>query len=795
MSVFKSNLDNSAPNSLGVSGAGADKEAFDYVIDAIQETSLSSSFISNTKESAQLAQETAVAPTAPRKIVYGRAKIGGNIVWRISDDNGETQLAIVWCEGEIDSISLLELDGINAHPTPSQPLGYFGGNFASETKLGTSQNSITDSFLLSKKPSYWDGFYFFGGCAWSYIFMRFNPTSFPNGFPKITAVVQGRKIYDPRKDSTAGSILHNSALGTTHRFNQNSTWEYSDNAALCLLNYMTDTKLGLGEPIEKFDAQSLRDAIDKCDETVVSVGGGVRYRYTCNGVIYADATHRENIKQILTAMNGKLIYSNGKYHIKPYAYHTPHSQIIDESMIVGEIKYSAKQGRADTYNRVKGKFTSSSENYTVTDYPVQYSGADADGLTYDDKDGETIYLDYNLPLTSDHEDAQRLARLMMLRSRMQATVNFQANMKALAYKIGDTIQFSNEILGYANGTEKDFEITDYKILNDSDTGITVEITAKETALAIYNWAASDAVDYTADGSLVVWDGFLPDVTNIVVEEFDYILDNERGRNANITWDFTETNQFKHYKIELIDLIATTTVFETTTTNKSIIIDYETINSPIPLSAVITVVSTMDKESGGVASEVFSVLEPSGNPFRYYYESTNLNAITDAQFIQRFGKSPQSNDKIIVYTVDASGAVTNSKSYVYKPEMDVYLKFPRRHGNIGAFGPGYTPPVGWVQEFGIHVRQYELFHDSFRGEDVTWTYTTRAAQSSHFNQITGLSTQEIFNSKFQVTLEPNQIFYANVRHWEEVYVTVTATWSTGSVTSPENRFVVINDYFG
>ena len=794
MSVFKSTIDNRAQNSLGVSGAGADKEAFDYVIDAIQETSLSSSFISNTKESAQLAQETSVSPTAPRKIVYGRAKVGGNIVWRISPDNGETQLAIVWCEGEVESIEKLSLDGENALPTTQRPLGYYGGNFASETMLGGAYNDISDSFLISKKPTYWDYRYFFGGCAWSYIFLRFNQSSFPNGFPQISAVIEGKKLYDPRKDSTAGSILHNSALGTTHRFYSSSTWEFSTNAALCLLNYMTDSKLGLDEPIEKFDAQSLRDAIDLCDENVIGVNGVIRQRYSCNGVLYADATHRENIKQLLTSMNGKLIYSNGKYHIKPYDYQTPHSQIIDESMIVGSISYSAKQGRADTYNRVKGKFTSAIEDYTVTDYPVQYSGTDADGLTYDDKDGQTIYLDYNLPFTNNNEDAQRLARLMMLRSRMQATVNFKTNMKGLAYKIGDTIQFSNEILGYTNGTEKDFEITDYKIFNDIATGITVEITAKETALAIYNWSASDAIDYTADGSLVVWDGFLPAVSNVVATVFDVVDNNLKQAQAEITWDFTETNQFKHYLIKVISVISTEVLYQTTTINKEIIIstDLNSVMDVIPLVVEVIAVSTMNKESDGITSDRFSITTPRGSAGTYYYESTNTNAITDDQFIARFGFSPESGDRIIVYTVDADGAVTDTKRYIFQAEMTIYPRLDQ----FGHFGPGtgvlYADGIA-RNDFARCEREYTINSGTEITTPITWTYTTRDPLSS-LSLVTGLTTSQPVNNKFIVVLEANQSFHLNAYHYEQIKVTVTATWATGTITASEKIFTVINTYY-
>ena len=797
MSIFKDkNSSLTSSQSLGVDGAGAEKEAYDYVIDAIQETNITSSFVSNARETSETAQESSIEPTAPRKIIYGETKVGGNIVWRISEIEGETQFAIVWGQGEVEEVTEIFLDGQGVNATQQLPLGYFAGNYVGESMLGGSSNSISDSFLISKKPNYWDGLHFFGGCCWSYIFLRFNATAFPRGFPEITAKIQGRKIYDPRKDSTAGSILHNSALGTTHRFNNTSTWEYSANAALCLLNYMTDDVMGMGEPISKFDEQSLRDAIDKCEETIQLSGGTSYDRYTCHGVIYANRSHRENIKQILTSMNGKLVYSNGKYHIKPYAYETPHSQIIDESMIVGSIKYSAKQGRADTYNRVKGKFNSKHDDFITTDYPVQYSSADADGLTYDDKDGDTLYLDYNLPLVTTEQVAQRLARLMLLRSRMQSTVTFTTNMKGLVYKIGDTIQFSNDLLGFTSGFEKDFEITDYKILNDTENGITVEITGKEVVQAIYNWQASDAIDYTANELIDVWDGFLPAPTNFSLEKIQVIESiNEPETGFRYTFDFStdNENQLKHFEIELFDVISRSVTQTWTVTEKdNIFIAPSSAYYSVPFQLSVRTVSTMDKKSewivatvqDGLSDNVFLLDQPPNFPSFYYLPSTNLNTPTETQFQNYFGFKPKENDAIIVYT-ESNGIVTDSKKYIFKPEMSVIFTVLKNLGNMS--DPQNPDPA--EQQI-----QFRLNGDAFVGSLITWTYQIFDFNGSHLPTApTGISSTGGQSALQTYTFTLNTSFYPNERHFEEYGIEVTATWATGSVTSRHCLVRLLNDY--
>lgn len=794
MSIFKN--DNNTvqlQRKLGISGADAAKEAFDYVIDAVQETNISSAFVLNTREPAQLAQESSTEPTAPRKILYGEAVIGGNIVWRVSPEDGETQLAIVWAQGEVEEVTEIFLDGQGVNVTQQYPLGYFAGNYVGESMLGVSSNSISDSFLLSVKPSYWDGLHFFGGCCWSYLFLRFNAAAFPNGFPDITAKIKGRKIYDPRKDSTAGSILHNSSLGTTHRANNSATWEYNDNAALCLLNYMTDYVMGLGEPISKFDEQSLRDAIDLCEESVLDSNNQPRKRYTCNGAIFANKSHRENIKQLLTSMNGKLVYSNGKYHILPYAYRTAHSDIIDESIIVGEINYSAKQGRVDTYNRVKGTFNSLHDNYVVTDYPVQYSGADADGLTYDDKDGETIYLEYNLPLTTNVEDAQRLARLMLLRSRMQSSVTFTTNMSGLKYKAGDTIQFSNELLGFTGGLEKEFEITDYIIQNDIETGITVQITAKEVVLAIYNWQASDAIDYTADELVEVWDGFLPAVTNLEAQVVDYASGNIFNQFLRVDFDYNVTNQLKEFVIVLSDAVSGQTIKTISTRDTSNLFPEIEINTYTVFTVSVYPVSVKNVEGATVAEADLLFFRERNTPInQYLFPSNNTNKPTDSQFQAYFGFLPQDGDKVIVYTTDATGAVTDSIQYVYASQLRMQHIRAIYIGDKYGARPDIEEATGiTLPQLPYDVKKFSLDSDTFSGVTVTWSINTfnfefyaNDERNYTVSQPTDLTfTTSADGLSIEVTASQGDVFPASFEFVQEKYqYTVTATYAGGSLTS-------------
>lgn len=69
------------------------------------------------------------------------------------------------------------------------------------------------------------------------------PTAEFQGSLQISARLWGRRVYDPRKDSTqpGGS--------GAHRLDNPATWEWSDNPALALADWTANTVYGAGEPV------------------------------------------------------------------------------------------------------------------------------------------------------------------------------------------------------------------------------------------------------------------------------------------------------------------------------------------------------------------------------------------------------------------------------------------------------------------------------------------------------------------------------------------------------------------
>ena len=471
--------------------------------------------------------------TASRKMVYGTVRTGGTIVYQANsgDDNEYLHNYVVFSDGEVDEITAIYFDDVkvmelngsgnvryyNKYSTNSDGSASTTGNKVYiKVKNGiTSQVAIDASNTSSQIPSQWTSAHRLRGIAYSYIQLEYSDEIYTNGFPKITAIIKGKKLYDPRQDSTATAY---SGSGS-QRLDDASTWGYTNNSAVCLLNYMLDDRIGLGESLDAFDATSLKASMDDCDVDISLSGGGTQKKYTCDGIIDSKNSHKANIQNILTSMNGQLLYSGGKYHVKSYNYETPHSQVVTEDMILGNIDVATKASRRSLYNRVKGKFVSEEDNYVMTEYPAQIyylpnTTPPNSVKQFEIDDGETLYHEYNLPMTTNNVRAQRLARLTMLRSRMQSSIKFTANAKALLYTVGDNIKVTNSTLGI---TEKVYQIQRLNVRPDAEKGLTVSIEAKENVEDFYNWSTTDELTFTSGLTVSLFAGDVTAPTNLILE--------------------------------------------------------------------------------------------------------------------------------------------------------------------------------------------------------------------------------------------------------------------------------------
>ena len=160
---------------------------------------------------------------------------------------------------------VVTIDGSGNVTSPSQ----YNGKVRLIKHLGTP-NQAADADLVSESIL-WTTNHRARGIAYIYARFLYDADAFPNGVPTVTTIVQGKSVYDPRTELTA----------------------YSDNAALCLRDYLLSSGVSL---TSELNDTLFTIAADICDETVTLEAGGTQKRYTTNGTFTSEAAPKRRIK-------------------------------------------------------------------------------------------------------------------------------------------------------------------------------------------------------------------------------------------------------------------------------------------------------------------------------------------------------------------------------------------------------------------------------------------------------------------------------------------------------------------
>ena len=410
---------------------------------------------------------TARSSNATRKLVYGETRLGGTFAFIEATDNDQyLHLVVILAAHEVEQFTGVyfndELLTITSNSVTS-PTKYNGFADIYTVVKGTAGN-IPAPLLATAS---WTSSHTLTDQAYIYARLKFDPDAFEQGLPNISAKIQGRKIYDPRTTTTV----------------------YSKNPALVMRDYLSDTVYGLGATATEIDDASFIAAANVCEESVTLSGGGTQDRYTFDGVVDTQNTPRSNLEQMLTALNGSLYYSNGKWSLRAGAYVTP-TVTLDESDFASGLTVSTAISARDSFNAIKGQFVSPDSDYQATDYPAITSS------TFETEDnGERRYLNLDLPFTDNAARAQRIAKQILYKNRQEISLRAKFKMNAFQFQVGDTVMITNARLGF---TQKVFEIVSWK-LNFGVSEVTVDCELTETNSAVYDWNAEEK-DFAQDNT-------------------------------------------------------------------------------------------------------------------------------------------------------------------------------------------------------------------------------------------------------------------------------------------------------
>ena len=320
-------------------------------------------------------------------------------------------------------------------------------------------NQVADADLVSE-VSQWTQSHRLQGIAYLYVKLKYDVDAFPTGIPNISAEIKGKKILDFRDGTTA----------------------FSSNPALCLYDYLTDTRFGLATPTGNIDTTSFTTVANICDEDISLAGGGTENRYESHGIVYSNVDPMTAIDELLGSMLGVLSYSNGKFILAGGKYVAP-TITLTEDDFRGGMSVQTKQSRRNLFNTVKGVFTSPSSDWQPSDYPMVTS----DTFVAEDN-GETIFANADLPFTTSPTMAQRIAKVILFKNRQQMVVQAPMKLSAFKLQVGDTVSLTNARLGFSS---KIFQVADWTFVSTADD-VGIDLVLQETSSSVWDWDAEES---------------------------------------------------------------------------------------------------------------------------------------------------------------------------------------------------------------------------------------------------------------------------------------------------------------
>lgn len=397
---------------------------------------------SEVDERSRRISQNVMGTVEPVPICYGTARVPGIRVFIEPGLNNRLNTVTLFSEGPVQGLQQLYVDG--SPTTPNNPADGFFGKVLNQFFFGLQEQPLSDVHLAETEGKLttdhqWKGF------AGIYLGFEKNADLFPQ-IPTVTAVLNGRIVYDPRTGSDT----------------------FSNNPALCIRDYLKgrtiDGKLIWGrglDPTTEIDDPSFIEAANYCDE-LVTTESGTQARYTLNGFVDTSKKVRENLDEMLTSCNAVLFHSQGKYYLRVMKAEVPLST-IDEDIIIGGIT-QRREGKRFQYNTVKATWLNPAKKWSAD--IVEYSNAE-----FLAEDGEPLVQELDLPFTTNAQTARELAEIACKQSRLTKKIDMLCTQAILQHLPGDVLSLTYPDFGY---TAQPFRLMGTTLQPDGNIKVSLE---------------------------------------------------------------------------------------------------------------------------------------------------------------------------------------------------------------------------------------------------------------------------------------------------------------------------------
>lgn len=407
-------------------------------------------------------------PITHWQYIYGRARVAGAMTFAHQSADGNLHMVVTFAGHAVEDIeTILFNDEPLTLAANGNATGKYGGGFDGYVRI---KKSLGDEAgqpfpdLVAESEGKWTNDHRQSGRAKVYVRLLYHADLFPTGLPNITAIIKGRKVYDPRTGLP--------------------TW--SDNPSLCIADFLCDTAAGLGcVYADEIDEAQLIASANIDDEAVALAGGGTEPRYTLNGAVTVNGPPRATIERMLTANAGKARYVGGVWRICSAAYVAPVITLTEDDLrAVPHV--TPRLSAAELANRVKGLYVAEDNYWQPTDFPP------ITNATYLAEDNnEASWRELDLPYTKSAATAQRIAKIELEKMRQQISVEWPGKFTCYRLQPGDTVKVTFGLLGWS---EKVFEVDKAGLALEADDGgirLGADLVLREISATVYDWSSGE----------------------------------------------------------------------------------------------------------------------------------------------------------------------------------------------------------------------------------------------------------------------------------------------------------------
>ena len=360
-----------------------------------------------------------------------------------------------------------------------------------------------------------------------------------NGAPEMGFLVKGRRV---RAVTFSGGV-----------YSLSGTYSYSNNPALCLLDYLLNADFGRGLSIDEVDLQSFYEAAIVCGTTVSTgravsgvINGGPTTRniplYECNITLDTNKSVRNNIEAIMNTMAlSELTWSSeGKYKllveyptsdVEQDALVDANHYFTDDDIVRGDVNLQWPSA-SERYNQVTITFSNEHEDFKSDSVTWPKTGSTPYNTYLTEDNNQPFRGSFDIAGITDPYHALAMAEQFVREARSVRTIDLTVTKRGLSIEPGDFINITSTT---CNISDEVYRVQAIEVNSD----FTVKLTCTYFDYTTLAWNVNDDIDYSVRP---VYDFTVEPVTGLT-----YVagrLDEDHTAIAELTWTAPTDGSFK-----------------------------------------------------------------------------------------------------------------------------------------------------------------------------------------------------------------------------------------------------------